>query len=169
MKLRKFHKVQAYPKQWRAENLGILDVQFFSPQAATKTSGIFDQLNCGYQIFKRGFDKKKNKAYTYTVNFGKFTITGGEIDFGKNIWRSGSVKLDEGFLQNNSYIYVKENGELRGTFPVFTAKTKEKTVDVEIMATEGSNKNSPEGRFVAARKNKKIEDEAYILQVNSCD
>ena len=161
--------IQASPKQWRAENLGLLDVRFFSPQVANKTSAIFDQLKCGYQILKRGFDKKKNKAYTYTVNFGNFTINGGEINFGKNFWKSGAVKLDKEYLQNNSLIYVKENGELAGTFPVFTTQAKVKTVDVEITATEGRNENSPVGRFLAVRENKTLKDDHYILQVNSCD
>ena len=49
-------------KQWKVETLGILDVRFFHPlEGATKVSNLFDKLSCGYEISKRGFDKKKIK------------------------------------------------------------------------------------------------------------
>ena len=129
--------------QWRAENLGIIDVRLFHPiEGIAEISNIFDQLSCGYKITKRGFDKKRNKNYEYTINFGRLTIIDGEVQFGMNKWKSGAISLDKNYLPNNSSIFVMENGELNGTFPVFTATKKEKTVPVKIVSVE-RNANSP--------------------------
>jgi hypothetical protein len=89
-------------------------------------SNLFDKLSCGYEISKRGFDKKKNENYEYTINFGRLTIIDGEVQFGMNKWKSGAISLDKNYLPNNSSILVMENGDLNGTFPVFTATKKGK-------------------------------------------
>ena len=155
--------------QWKAENLGIIDVRLFHPiEGTAKISNIFDQLSCGYKITKRYFDKNMNKDHEYTVNFGRFTVKDSEIQFGMNIWKSGAISLDKNYLPNTASIFVDENGELVGTFPVFTARKKEKTVSVKIVSSERTDNNSPEGKFLAIREGKKLEDEAFVLQVNSC-
>ena len=158
-------------KQWKAENLGILDVRFFHPlEEATKVSNLFDKLSCGYKISKRGFDKKKNKNYEYTINFGRLTIIDGEVQFGMNKWKSGAISLDKNYLPNNSSIFVMENGDLNGTFPVFTATKKEKTVPVKIVSVERNDAKSPEGKFLALREDgEDFGEDTFILQVNSCN
>ena len=109
-----------------------------------------------------------NKDHEYTVNFGRFIIKNGEVQFGMNMWKSGAVSLDKNYLPNTASIFVDENGKLVGTFPVFTARKKEKTVSVKIVSSERTENDSPEGKFLAIREGKKLEDEAFVLQVNSC-
>ncbi len=155
--------------QWKAENLGIIDVRLFHPiEGTAQISNIFDQLSCGYKITKRYFDKNMNKDHEYTVNFGRFAVKGSEVQFGMNIWKSGAISLDKNYLPNTASIFVDENGELVGTFPVFAARKKEKTVSVKIVSSERTNNDSPEGKYLAIREGKKLKDEAFVLQVNSC-
>ena len=161
--------IDSSKNQWKAENLGITDVRLFQPiEGATKISNMFDQLSCGYKITKRYFDTNMNKDHEYTVNFGRFIIKNGEVQFGMNMWKSGAVSLDKNYLPNTASIFVDENGKLVGTFPVFTARKKEKTVPVKIVSSERTDNDSPEGKFLAIREGKKLEDEAFVLQVNSC-
>ena len=161
--------IDSSKNQWKAENLGITDVRLFQPiEGATKISDMFDQVSCGYKITKRYFDTNMNKDHEYTVNFGRFIIKNGEVQFGMNMWKSGAVSLDKNYLPNTASIFVDENGKLVGTFPVFTARKKEKTVPVKIVSSERTDNDSPEGKFLAIREGKKLEDEAFVLQVNSC-
>ena len=161
--------IDSSKNQWKAENLGITDVRLFQPiEGATKISDMFDQVSCGYKITKRYFDTNMNKDHEYTVNFGRFIIKNGEVQFGMNMWKSGAVSLDKNYLPNTASIFVDENGKLVGTFPVFTARKKEKTVSVKIVSSERTENDSPEGKFLAIREGKKLEDEAFVLQVNSC-
>ena len=81
-------------------------------------------------------------------------------------WHLGHTK---NYLPNNSSIFVVGNGDLNGTFPVFTATKKEKTVPVKIVSVERNNATSPEGKFLALREDgKDFEEDTFILQVNSC-
>ena len=130
---------------------------------------MFDQLTCGYKISKRGFDMKKNEKYEYTINFGRFTINNGSVQFGMNVWKSGAVPLAKDYLTNNASIFVDRKGKLVGTFPVFTSSKKEKTKPVTIVSVEKRDINKLEGEFLAIREGKKLEDEAFILKVNSCN
>ena len=86
-----------------------------------------------------------------------------------NKWKSGAISLDKNYLPNNSSIFVVENGDLNGIFPVFTTQTKEKTVPVKIVSVERNNATSPEGKFLALREDgEDFEEDTFILQVNSC-
>ena len=61
-----------------------------------------------------------------------------------------------------------KNGDLSGTFPVFTATKKEKTVPVKIVSVERNNATSPEGIYLALRERNNFEEDTFIFQVNSC-
>jgi hypothetical protein len=67
------------------------------------------------------------------------------MQFAMNKWKSGAISLDKNYLPNNSSILVMANGDLNGTFPVFTATKKEKTVPVKIVTVERTDAASPEG------------------------
>ena len=92
------------------------------------------------------------------------------MQFGMNKWKSGAISLDKNYLPNNSSIFVMENGDLNGTFPVFTATKKEKTVPVKIVSVERNDAKSPEGKFLALREDgEDFGEDTFILQVNSCN
>ena len=154
-----------------AKNLGLIDVGFFLPlNEKPLFSNTFDGLTCGYQILKRGYDKEKNKNYEYTINFGKFNVEDGRARFGKNIWKTGAVTLDDDYMDNSAQLFVQEDGSITGSFPVFTSTKKKKTKMVEISrAKEGSSlaaKSNPMGEFVATRDGS---ESTFILMVNSCN
>jgi len=157
--------------QGMAKNLGLIDVGFFLPlNEKSLFSNAFDGLTCGYQILKRGYDKEKNKNYEYTINFGKFNVEDGRPRFGKNIWKTGAVTLDDDYMDNSAQLFVQEDGSITGSFPVFTSTKKKKTKMVEISrAKEGSSlaaKSNPMGEFVATRDGS---ESTFILMVNSCN
>ena len=154
-----------------AKNLGLIDVGFFLPlNEKSLFSNTFDGLTCGYQILKRGYDKEKNKNYEYTINFGKFYVEDGRPRFGKNVWKTGAVTLDDDYMDNSAQLFVQEDGSITGSFPVFTSTKKKKTKMVEISrAKEGSSlaaKSNPMGEFVATRDGS---ESTFILMVNSCN
>lgn len=136
-------------------------------------SSQFDGLACGYQILKRGFDKDENRKYEYTINFGKFNVKNAKPQFGKNIWKSGAVTLDQDYMNAWADLVVHEDGSIKGFFPVFTAQKKKKTTMVEIKrANEGSSlgsNSSPTGEFIAIRDGASDKEESYVFRVNSCN
>ena len=136
-------------------------------------SSQFDGLACGYQILKRGFDKDKNRKYEYTINFGKFNVKNAKPQFGKNIWKSGAVTLDQDYMNAWADLVVHEDGSIKGFFPVFTTQKKKKTTMVEIKrANEGSSlgsNSSPMGEFIAIRDGASDKEESYVFRVNSCN
>ena len=159
--------------QGMARNIGLMDVSFFLPMKKQSLfSNTFDGLTCGYVILKRGFDKEKNKNYEYTINLGRFGVKDGQPRFGKNIWKSGGVTLDEDYMDAMAELFVQEDGSISGMFPVFTARKKKKTEMVGIIrASEGASLGStskPMGDFVALRDGDEEEKELFILRVNSC-
>ena len=159
--------------QGMAKNLGLIDVGFFLPlNEKALFSNTFDGLTCGYVILKRGFDKEKNENYEYTINLGRFGVKDGQPRFGKNIWKSGGVTLDEDYMDAMAELFVQEDGSISGMFPVFTARKKKKTEMVGIIrASEGASLGStskPMGDFVALLDGDKEEDQSFILRVNSC-
>ena len=133
----------------------------------------FDGLACGYQILKRGFDKDNNRKYEYTINFGKFSVKNAQPRFGKNIWKSGAITLDQDYINDWANLAVHEDGSIIGAFPVFTAQKKKKTTMVEIKrANEGSSLGStsnPVGEFIAIRDGTLENEESYVFRVNSCN
>ena len=157
--------------QGMATNLGLIDVRYFLPlEDQLRVSNEFDGLTCGYQILKRGYDKEKKRNYEYTVNFGKFSVENGRPRFGKNVWKSGAVTLDENYMDREARLSVQKNGSLNGSFPVFTSKKKKQTKMVKITsANEGSSlaaKSNPMGEFVATSRGS---EDTFILRVNTCD
>ena len=136
-------------------------------------SSQFDGLACGYQILKRGFDKDENRKYEYTINFGKFNVKNAKPQFGKNIWKSGAVTLDQDYMNAWADLVVHEDGSIKGFFPVFTTQKKKKTTMVEIKrANEGSSlgsNSSPMGEFIAIRDGASDKEESYVFRVNSCN
>ena len=136
-------------------------------------SSQFDGLACGYQILKRGFDKDENRKYEYTINFGKFNVKNAQPRFGRNIWKSGAVSLDQDYMNAWADLVVHEDGSIEGFFPVFTSKKKKKTTMVEIKrANEGSSLGSnsnPMGEFIAIRDGASDKEESYVFRVNSCN
>ena len=154
-----------------AKNLGLIDVGFFLPlNEKALFSNTFDGLTCGYQILKRGYDKEKNKNYEYTINFGKFNVEDGRARFGKNIWKTGAVTLDDDYMDNSAQLFVQEDGSITGSFPVFTSSKKKKTKIVEITQANGGSslaaKSNPMGEFVATREGS---DSTFIFRINACN
>ena len=158
--------------QGMATNLGLIDVRYFLPMKEQFVfSNKFDGLTYGYQILKRGFDKDKNKNYEYTINIGEFTVEGGQLAFGKNIWKTGGITLDKDHMDASANLLVQDDGRITGEFPVFTATKKKRTKMVEIKrANEGSSLLStakPMAEFVALLDGDTEDFQSFIFRVNS--
>ena len=120
--------------QGMATNLGLIDVRYFLPMKEQFVfSNKFDGLTCGYQIPKRGFDKDKNKNYEYTINIGRFIVEGGQLAFGKNIWKTGGITLDKDHMDASANLLVQDV-RITGEFPVFTATKKKEQKWLKLSA-----------------------------------